>query len=136
MKNFLAMPWILKILTLAGFCTLIWLWGSTRGVNVFGKHVSASIWWESGAGYSFLFASIILSFASYLMIRRSRHGRLVCVAGWVVLGITIVVGANAVRLPDPSFWQSLAGHSILTACVAFYLYLSKGAKTYFANGTR
>jgi len=131
MKNFLAMPGILKMLTAAGLCTLLWVAASTNGVNVFGKHVSASIWWGSGAGYCLLLAAMITSAASILMIRRSRYGRSVYVAGWAILGIDAIIGAFVAQIPFASYWSSVVGHFALTACVALYLYLSKRVKEYF-----
>jgi hypothetical protein len=136
MKNFLAMPGILKMLTAVGFCTLIWVAASLNGVSNFGEHVNASTWWGSGAGYCMLIAAIVMSGASVLMIRRSKYGRPVYIVGWLILGAVAFIGALVAKIPYDAYWPSLAGHFAMTACVALYLYLSKAVKLYFVGSAQ
>jgi hypothetical protein len=137
MKNFLAMPRILKMLTAMGFFSLVWVAASiANGVNFFGKHVDASSWWGSGAGYYCLIAALIMSGSSLLMLYRSRYGRPAHIAGWLAVTTTAVLGAYLAGVPYPSFMSSIMGNVALTGCIAIYLYLSKSTKNYFRGVTR
>lgn len=75
MKNFLAMPWPLKLMTLSAFSVVGFVVGSvvtTSPIMVFGQPVTASEWWRSGAGILTVGIAVIGSAAGVLMLRRSR----------------------------------------------------------------
>jgi hypothetical protein len=134
MKNFLAMPGILKMVTVLGFFTLVWVATSlVNGVDVFGKHVDTATWWAEGAGYCCLFAALIASWSSILMIMRSRYGRPVCIVGWLAIAASSLLGAYIAEVPYVSYMPGIVSSLIMTACVAGYLYLSKRTKTYFCG---
>ena len=134
MRNFFAMPGILKILTAMGFFPLVWVVASlANDVNVFGKQISAPNWWESGAGYYCLFVALIMGGSSILMLYRSRYGRLAHIVGWLTMTTAAVFGAYLAKVPYSSFMPPIMGNVALTGCIALYLYLSKSTKDYFRD---
>ncbi|MGD8353976.1 MAG: hypothetical protein PVJ01_07390, partial [Pseudomonadota bacterium] len=51
-------------------------------IAVDGESVPYSYLWKSGLVWLYIYGAIILNYASYLMLRRKKHSRTICLLGW------------------------------------------------------
>ena len=131
------MPKYLKMLTAMGFAVLAGVAATMlpSGVAVYGRHVTTSDWWGSGAGLFLLCVGLIMSSSAVLMLKRSRYGRPTHIFGWAAISISGLL-ANYVAKGDfvvaiPAFGVSM----VLTALIALYLYGNKNVRDYFHAAT-
>ena len=135
-KNFIAMPAILKLLTAVVAISLVFCIGSTNphwSINVFGRQTTSSEWWVSGAGLATSIVSCLMLLSAILMLRRRRWGRQVYIFSWIVLSLLIPIVA---LLEGVGFYvaaPSLLSNLVLTALVSVYLYKSNAVENYFSG---
>lgn len=135
-RNFIAMPLLLKLLTVATVAVPIFCIQSLlpqQSINVFGQHMNATVWWSSGAGLATLVASCFMLVASLLMLKRSHYGRLVYVLGWVAMSLFIPLIAYLVKVELTVALPSLISNLVLSAFIGLYLYRSSEIQNYFTN---
>ena len=136
-KNLSAMPSFLKVLTLMGFGVFVWVVTTMfqSGIAVFGRQLSTSEWWTSGAGLFCSVVGLILGGASVLMLNRSYYGRPAHILGWIGVSVTVpfvtFVTKSDQSFTAQTFWSYLA----LTALIALYLYRNKAVQNYFRAPT-
>lgn len=130
----MAMPRLLKLLTAAAAIPPIVCIGSMiphRSIGVFGRNMTTSQWWDSGAGLATLFASCLIIAAALLMLKRSRHGRPVYILAWVTMTLIVPLTARLVRADFATAVPSLVSNLVLTGVIGVYLYKSAAVKRYF-----
>jgi hypothetical protein len=134
--NFKSMPGLLKLLTASSiapvaFCLNTLIPHAT--VVVFGQRIATSEWWRSGAGFATLLVGILTGCSTILMLRRSKHARLICVSALIAIGASAPAVIHMLGNPmPPSLLVSLTVNSILTALIALYLYRNQEVSRYFA----
>lgn len=134
-KNFRAMPKMLKWLTaisLGAFAIAVRTF-FPPGVGVFGQLVSIQDWWMSGAGEISLVCLVVLGASGILMLRRSSHGRLVFILGWIALDLVVIPITGLTQAPSPPILL-LAINCMLVVPAAIYLYWNKSVREYFLAG--
>jgi hypothetical protein len=136
-KNFMAMPILLKLLTAAGFGVFLIAISTMRPhsiISVFGRPITASDWWASGAGPFLLIVALLFCASAVMMLRRSGHARLAYIVALIALSISVpyVSGVTGVGVAAVSK-SSLISNSLLTLVIALYLYLGRGTRNYFRS---
>lgn len=135
-KNFLAMPALLKLLTAVVivpplFCVASL--SSTGSISVFGRQMTASAWWSSGAAVVTLIVSGLMVAAGLLLLGRSRYGRPTYVLGWIAVSMSAPLIAFLVGRDPPNGVPSLIFDLVLTVFIGLYLYKSDGVRSYFTS---
>src|ERR1700753_3477200 len=96
-KNFMAMPILLKLLTAAACSVPIFVIGTMiphGSVDMGGREGATSEWWTIGAG-PFLSVVALLFCASIVgMLRRARYSRLLYIRSWIALSAFILYVAD------------------------------------------
>lgn len=126
-----AMPALLRFLTILGFCTPLFVFGSLHGIRVYEAFISGSRWWASGGGYVLLVAAIAMFVGAYGMNRRSKWGLTAYIAGSAAIGLAGMIAMQGAQISVTEHWYVIAGQFVLTAAIALYLCLSGGVKRYF-----
>ena len=138
-KNFMAMPIILKLLT-AGALGMLLIVVSTvvpgNAIHVFGRDVTHSEWWSTGAGLFTLMVGLVAVAAAALMLKRSIYGRPAYIFASAALSLSGLFVAGATGVSTTTVIPSTIGNLVLTLAIALYLYLSKGAKEYFLSASK
>lgn len=137
MKNFLAMPWLLKLMTLSAFSVLVFVIGSavtTSPMMVFGEPVTASEWWRSGAGILTVGIAVIGSTAGVLILRRSRYGRPTYILTWAAATASLPLVAELTGKGVAGSLPAAVFDLIVTVSIALYLHKSKAIQSYFGTG--
>jgi hypothetical protein len=131
-RNFAAMPKLLKLLTASGIAiVLVPITMTFRPTRVSGREVAPAEWWSSGAGPLVAVACAFIATAAFLVLRRSRLGRPLFVlaalaqVALVPLGLRIAGAHDAVPVP----WLLL--HLVLVALLGLYLSKSGAVRKYF-----
>jgi hypothetical protein len=134
--NFTSMPLILKLLTAIGISMIAGVLATVNsGVNMFGREISASSWWGSGAGFVFLAAALLMGCSAILMLYRFRYSRLLHVGGWVAITFATVIDAYILEVRSSMLIPTIVFNIFLTAGIALYLYFSKNVRNYFSDIT-
>jgi hypothetical protein len=135
-KNFLAMPIILKLLTASALGMLLVIVSTFvpgGPIHVFGREMTHSEWWATGAGLITVVVGFSATAAAVLMLKRSSYGRPAYMVASAAMSISVlfvaaVTGANVAKgIP------TTIGNLLLTLVIALYLYLSKGSRNYFRS---
>lgn len=129
------MPKLLKWLTAISLCAIA-IAARTffpPGIGVFGRLVTTQDWWTSGAGEISLICLIVFGASGILMLRRSSHGRLVFLLGWVALNLVVIPITGLTQTSSPPLLL-LAIDFMLAIPVAIYLYWNKAVREYFLAG--
>lgn len=136
-KSFFLMPRILQFLTVGGLAgglmPLVQM--LSGGVELFGQTIGRDLLWQSGLGAILVPSALALSVSSVLFLLRSQNGRLVHIAGWVLMTIASCVGPRLLHIDVPMPVPTCAFVALLTLSVAGYLYLSKDVARYFSGAT-
>lgn len=133
-KNGVAMPLPLKLLSSAALILLLFcVWSALPQVSIriFGRHISYSDWWSSGAGFATIVVSCLMIVAVRLMLARSEYGRPVYILGWIVLSALVPFIAWLTGIEVAKSIPSLVSNLVLTILIAAYLYKSKASRDYF-----
>jgi hypothetical protein len=137
--NFMAMPSMLKLITASVLGTLIsvittMLPNSSAGVfGLFDRHVTTSVWWESGAGTNVGILATLFCVSSILMIRRSRYGRPVYILALIAMSVSIPFVASVIGM-NASEWRCwLIANVVWTVVLSLYLYLDTAVRNYFRS---
>jgi len=140
MKNFIAMPWLLKLMTISAFSVLGFVVGSvvtTSPIMVFGQPVTVSEWWSSGAGILTVTIAIIGGAAGVLMLRRSRFGRSAYILTWAVASASIPLIAALTGKGIAGSLPAAIFDLAVTVAIAIYLHKNQAIQSYFgANQVR
>ena len=137
-KNFIAMPLLLKLLTAASFVVPIFCAASLfphDSIDVFGQQMTASEWWLSGAGLITLVASFVMLAAAFLMLRRSPYGRPTYILGGLVISLSAPFISILTGIGFQAEVPSLISDLVVTAFIGLYLYRSSAVRNYFATET-
>lgn len=135
-SNFIKMPAILKLLSVCFLVVLSFsMYSMTPGTSVviFGSEVSALQWWTSGSGLVSFITAISMMFASMLMLRRSRYGRLAYIFSWLAMDLSIIFVASSFGSGVGILISTLSNSLITTLLIILYLYKSAAVKKYFLN---
>ncbi|QWT21145.1 hypothetical protein KPL74_03815 [Bacillus sp. NP157] len=134
MDRFSSMPRILRLLTLGGLagCLIPLSQMLSGGVDVFGQTIRPGILWQSGLAAILIPSAIALGVSSVQFLLRSRNGRSVHVAGWVLMATAVYVGPRLLHIDVPLSVPTSLFVALLTAAIAGYLYLSKDVVSYFS----
>ena len=135
--NFMAMPSMLKLITasvLGALISVITTMLPNRSGGVFGlfdRHVTTSVWWESGVGTIVWILATLFCVSSILMIRRSRYGRPVYILALIAMSVSIPFVASVIGMSasEVRFW--LIANFVWTVFVSLYLYLNTAVRNYF-----
>jgi hypothetical protein len=135
-KNFAAMPWLLKLITLNAALGIVLIAATVAvPVNVYGREVAPSEWWSSGAGPVTAVAMALLFVSAYLLLERSAIARklyLVSLSFAFATGPIVdhMVGARSTDVVAVVLLQPLVA-LLLILLLACYLYLNRGVQKYF-----
>ncbi len=135
-RSFLKMPVFLKLLTASTVAAVAFSIESLLpggSLAVFGKVISASEWWSSGAGYISALTAVLFIASALLMLARSRLGRPLYLIGWLGLSVSIPTFAIIVKGTSAGTLPSMIINLFATALIAFYLYKNRAVKDYFAT---
>lgn len=137
LENFRKMPLPLKVMTGCTIVPIVFVLNSlvpNASFVVLGRRMTSSEWWTSGAGFATLVVGTLAAFAAFLMLRRSRNGRLVYILAAAGSGVWAIVQPQNVGSPNamPASISAVAS-CVLTALIAIYLYGSERVKAYFAG---
>lgn len=138
LRNFMLMPGLLKLLTVAAFGVAIWVVGSMApngSIQVGDRQVSLAEWWRLGAGPLLAVVAALMTSAGIMMLGRYRHARLLYVVAWVGLCISIPFVAAVADIGIAASRSSLISNALLTVAIAMYLYFSKAARSYFSQSS-
>lgn len=130
------MPAILKLLSVCFLVVLSFSMCSMipgTSVVIFGSEVSASQWWASGSGLVSFITAVSMMFASMLMLRRSRYGRLAYIFSWLAMDLSIIFVASSFGSGVGILISTLSNSLITTLLIVLYLYKSAAVKKYFLN---
>jgi hypothetical protein len=136
-RNFLAMPPILKLITVTALGALIPVTTTVlpnfpAGVfGLFNRHISTSEWWSSGGGKLVLVATALFCASAVMMLRRSRYGRLIYIAALITMCMAIPIVAGVVGMDVVEWRFLLAVNLAWTVGLALYLYLDMSTRDYF-----
>jgi len=134
LKNFIAMPWLLRLLTMGGLFVVGWTAASMlpdRAIDVAGQPVSTSEWWASGAGPLALFVGLMMGVGAILMLKRSRYGRPTYVSAWLAMSISIPFVVHLSGGDPTRSMTALISNVVITALIAVYLYGRRAVRDYF-----
>lgn len=132
----MAMPLLLKLLTATTLVVPMFCVTSlfpSRSINVFGRQMSAWEWWSSGAGLVTIVIGGLVAAAALLMLKRSRHGRPMYIAGWVAISASVPLVAYLTGGRPSGEIASLISNLVLTVSISIYLYKSRAVREYFAT---
>ena len=135
-KNFVRMPTILRLLSASVVAVVFFvLYSLVPGakISVFGQVVPMSRWWMSGAGILMLMLAFILALSSFLMLRRSRAARPICMLGWAFMTFASVIIAKIFGAAHQESLLLLITNGVTTSVVYIYLYYGAGVKKYFSE---
>src|ERR1700677_1170833 len=136
-RNFLAMPRILKLITVTGIGAVIpvattVLPNLPAGVfGLFDRHISTSEWWSSSGGKMVSITAALFCASAFMMLRRSRYGRLLYIAALITMCIAIPIVAGVIGMGMVEWRFLLAVNLARTVVLGLYLYLNMGARNYF-----
>ena len=136
MRNFIAMPWLLKLMTMSAFSVLGFLVGSvitTSPIAVFGQPVAVSEWWSSGAGLLTVGIAIVGSTAGLLMLKRSQHARPAYILTWTLASLSLPIIATFTGKSVPGALPAAAFDLMVTVVIAVYLYNNEAIRRYFVD---
>lgn len=137
-RNFISMPLLLKVLTMATIALPIFCVQSLfpgHSINVFGQHVFVSDWWSSAAGMVTVVISGLMLTASLLMLKRSIYGRVVYILGFITMSLSIPLISYLLKIDSPNVLPSLISNLILSVVIGVYLYTNRDIQTYFKEKT-
>lgn len=103
-----------------------------QSIGVFGRQMTASEWWSSGAGLTTLVVGGLMLAAGLLMLRRSRYGRPAYLLGLIVLNLSAPLIAYLTGSDFPAEVSSLIFDLVFTVLIGLYLYKSRAVQNYFA----
>jgi hypothetical protein len=133
----MAMPSMLKLITASVLGALIsvittMLPNSSAGVfGLFDRHVTTSVWWESGAGTIVLILATLFCVSAILMLRRSRYGRPVYILALIAMSVSIPFVARVIGMSVSEWRFSLVANLAWTVVLSLYLYLNTTVRNYF-----
>jgi hypothetical protein len=132
-KNFNSMPSFLKMLTVMGCFVLLWTVATIfqNKISVFGRYISISDWWSSGAGIFVSVVGIVMSGSAVLMLHHSRYGRPLHILGWV--GISTAVPFVGYVTGNELEAQTFVANMVLSGFVTLYLYGNSAVRHYFRH---
>ena len=87
----------------------------------------------SGAGEISLVCLVVFGASGILMLRRSGHGRLVFILGWIALDLAVIPITDLTQTSSPPALL-LAINFMLAIPAAIYLYWNKAVREYFLAG--
>jgi len=135
-KNFAAMPWLLKLITLNAALGIL-LIAATAVVPIkwASREVSPAEFWSSGAGPVMAIAMVLLFVSAYLLLERSAASRklyLVSLSFAFATGPIVdhMVGARWTDVVAVVLLQPLVA-LLLILLLACYLYLNRDVQKYF-----
>jgi hypothetical protein len=135
-KNFMAMPSLLKLLTVVTVGVPIFCIATMfphQSIGVFGRQMTASEWWSSGAGPTTLVVGGLMLAAAFLMLRRSRYGRPAYLLGLIVVSLSAPLIAYLTGSDFPADVPSLLSDLVFTVFIGLYLYKSRAVQNYFST---
>lgn len=133
-KNFMAMPSLLKLLTIVVIVVPVIAVASLfphQSISVFGHPMSASKWWSSGAGPTSMVVGCIVLTGAILMLARSRFARPVYLLGLVAVSLSSLLIAYFTGSTSPAELPSLFVNLAFVVLIGFYLYTSRAVRSYF-----
>lgn len=132
-KNFLAMPVFLKLITLlAALSPTISFMNTVSGGMFwfFGKAVSASEWWGSGAGLCQSIFDVVMLMSAFFFLSKYKWAKLIYILGILLLplvnSITSYLLGVEVKLDD----VSVVVIEVVSVVVFAYLMLSRGVQEF------
>ena len=134
--NLVAMPKVLMLLTLGAVIVVAFVIRTLvpdDSINAFGREISTSDWWSSGAGAVGLMVGLTLSVAAVMMLRRASGGRLVYVTGWVGISVSAPIIAKLTGTNSSAQLPPLIANLAITIGIFIYLYVSKDVRSYFGE---
>jgi len=135
----MAMPSMLKLITASVLGALIsvittMLPNSSAGVfGLFDRHVTTSVWWDSGAGKIVAVLAILFCVSAILMLRRSRYGRPVYIVALIAMSVSIPFIASVIGMSDSEWRFLLIANFVWTVVLSLYLYLNTAVRNYFRS---
>ena len=136
-KNFMAMPILLKLLTATAFAVPIFVIGTMiphGSVNVGGRELATSAWWTIGAGPFLLVVALLFCASIIGMLRRVRYSRFMYILSWIALSAFIPYVASVTGAGLAVSKPGTISNLLLAGVIGLYLYLNKGARSYFRSG--
>lgn len=137
--NFLKMPGALRFLTAMALLYLLFILMSVvpGTVNVHGKAVNTTVWWDNGSGYILIFSSLPLIVSGLMLLMQSRHARPTYIIGWLLVDSAAFWISNINGVPLSTEDARIYGLLCIASIVAFamYLYLSHAVKNYLNAST-
>lgn len=130
----MAMPPLLKLLTAVTVGVPIFCITSMfphQSIGVFGRQMTASEWWSSGAGLTTLVVGCLMLAAGLLMLRRSRYGRPVYILGLIAISLAEPLIAYLTESDFRAEAPSLFSDLVFTVLIGLYLYKSRAIQNYF-----
>jgi hypothetical protein len=133
-RNFGAMPKILRWITTLGLASVLMIFGTLvpcATVRAFGRVVLAEEWWSSGAGWIVLLSMWPLPVSAALMLLRRQEGAWLCVLGWITTHAGAPLVARMFGLPLRFPLQSLAFDLPIFVFLVLYLGRSVAVRAFF-----
>ena len=138
-RNLIAMPTLLKLITLTGLGALIpvtttLLPNFQAGIfGLFDLHISASEWWSSTGGKMVSVTAALFCASAVMLLGRSRYGRLFYIAASLLMCFSIPVVASVVGVRMIEWRLLLAVNLVWTVVSALYLHYNSEVKQYFGT---
>jgi hypothetical protein len=134
LKNFKAMPSVLKWLTAVSLVPPIFFLGTliaNGSINVNGRPMPNSVWWACGAGAIVAVLAVIMAVAVLMLVRRSKYARPVLLVGMTstFMSGTLLTKLTGSNITAP-LWLDIT-NLIPVAAIAAYLYANKAVRKYF-----
>lgn len=136
-KTFFLMPRILQFLTVGGLagCLIPLIQMLSGSVEIFGQAIGRDLLWKSGVGVILVPSALALGVSSIQFLLRAKNGRLVHIAGWVLMAIASCVGPRLLHIDVPMPVPTCVFIALLTLAISGYLYFSKEVARYFSGAT-
>jgi hypothetical protein len=136
LQNIKAMPTILKWLTAVSLVPTLFVLGTlipNGSVKVNGRPMANSLWWACGAGATVVVVATMMTFATLLLVQRSKYARPVLL---FAMATTAMAGILINKLTESNvtapLWPVIVNLATV-AVIALYLYASKAVRKYFKS---
>lgn len=137
MRNFLAMPGFLRLLTLVGvICMLAMLLSAaTMGVEVQGQVIDARSWRSSGGVWVALVPFVFTAWSSILMLVRRAYGRWIYLVAMSLSNMVtpLAIGMAGVVVPEATMRLAMGASAVMAVVLGGYLFFAPSVRGYFGN---
>lgn len=137
MRNFLAMPGFLRLLTLLGVIGMILmlLAAATMGVELQGQVIDARSWRSSGGAWVALIPFVFTAWSSILMLVRRAYGRWIYLVAMSLsnMVIPLAVGMAGVMVPEATMRLAMGASAVMAVVLGGYLFFAPSVRAYFGN---